>query len=184
MVERVIVATTPRGIPLHHGNPCKVCGGTLRKADKRNHCYACAHRRSTQEGDRYANRTAPCAKCNASEWSRHGWCKPCRRASSARFQKSPKGQESYRKSHLRKRYGVTPEFVDALLLAQGGVCAICKRDKHQRQRNWHIDHDHVTGAVRGVLCATCNQGLGQFKDSADMLRSAAAYLDERKQAVS
>lgn len=65
--------------------------------------------------------------------------------------------------------------------AQGFVCAICLRTpepfKRKRlTRPWHIDHDHATGAVRGILCGTCNVGLGAFRDDVESLRRAVAYL--------
>jgi hypothetical protein len=60
------------------------------------------------------------------------------------------------------------------VLRQDGVCAICGRPNPE-----HVDHDHETGAVRGILCFNCNGGLGQFRDSIDALLSAASYLDAR-----
>lgn len=98
------------------------------------------------------------------------YCKPCHAA---------KGRETYtrlygstREYHLRRRYGITSADVDALVAAQGGLCALCRERAPE-----HVDHDHVTGAVRGVLCSCCNQGLGNFRDSVAALRRAITYLE-------
>lgn len=77
-------------------------------------------------------------------------------------------------------YGITLEDYKRLLEAQGGVCAICKRPE-TKQINGKViplavDHDHVTKLVRGLLCARCNTGIGQFEDNVDFLLAAADYL--------
>ena len=61
-----------------------------------------------------------------------------------------------------------------MIAAQQGLCPICRRGLPPTP---HVDHDHVTGAVRAVLCFNCNGGLGQFRDPPDVLRRAAAYLE-------
>jgi hypothetical protein len=101
---------------------------------------------------------------------RHSYCKPCHNA---------RGKETYerlyggtRHYHLRRRYGIGADEFDALVERQGGVCAICGRPDPE-----HVDHDHETGAVRGILCFNCNGGLGQFRDSIDSLLTAASYLE-------
>jgi hypothetical protein len=80
-----------------------------------------------------------------------------------------------RSSSLKWRYGIDQSEADALLADQGGVCAVCGGDD-PRARNWHVDHDHATGAVRGILCGPCNVSLGGFQDDPDRLISAAMYL--------
>jgi hypothetical protein len=66
-----------------------------------------------------------------------------------------------RKNAYRRLYGFTIEQYDELLAAQGGVCALCGRDKPWgRGKYFHVDHDHVTGHVRGLLCNRCNSNLG------------------------
>jgi recombination endonuclease VII len=75
---------------------------------------------------------------------------------------------------IHKKYALTPE-ADAAL---GYVCGICDKPVHGSLR--HIDHDHITGKVRGVLCGHCNTGLGQFKDSPITLRAAALYLERTR----
>lgn len=80
---------------------------------------------------------------------------------------------STRDFHLKRRSGLTSADVDAMVEAQGGVCAVC-RERTPR----HVDHDHLTGEVRGVLCSGCNQGLGNVKDDAARLRLAADYVEQ------
>ena len=65
------------------------------------------------------------------------------------------------------RSGIGADEFDEILRAQGGVCAICGRPDPE-----HVDHDHTSGRVSGILCSDCNGGLGQFRDSIDALEQA------------
>lgn len=69
------------------------------------------------------------------------------------------------------RYGITAEKVVEMRTAQIEQCSFCHQPK-----KLNIDHDHATGKVRGLLCKTCNIGLGAFKDSLGLLRNASQYL--------
>ena len=84
------------------------------------------------------------------------------------------------RDHQRKKvYGITSEDFNALLQAQNDRCAICKSLPTQRSTKenvLHVDHCHNTGKVRGLLCLSCNHGLGKFRDSPTLLRQAAEYL--------
>ena len=83
--------------------------------------------------------------------------------------------EKRREYLLRKKYAIGLADYESMLYAQGGGCAICG-DGQPRDGVLKVDHDHVTGEVRGLLCQTCNLGLGHFKDSPDILDNAAEYL--------
>jgi hypothetical protein len=72
-----------------------------------------------------------------------------------------------------KLYGLSLEDYNALLLRQNGACAICER---KSDRTLCVDHCHSTRVVRGLLCRTCNLGLGYFRDEAALFRKAIAYL--------
>lgn len=61
-----------------------------------------------------------------------------------------------------------------LVAEQEGLCAICKNKLTKE----NLDHCHVTGLVRAVLCSNCNNGLGHFKDSPYLLREAIRYVGE------
>jgi hypothetical protein len=80
-----------------------------------------------------------------------------------------------RNNRLRQRYGLTLQDWDALFLNQGNRCAICDAEE-PGTKGWHTDHNHDTGGVRGILCHTCNIGLGAFKDNHEALIAAADYL--------
>lgn len=75
------------------------------------------------------------------------------------------------------RYGITEFEWQDLQKKQGNLCAIC--GGKQPGKVLCIDHNHATGAVRGLLCGNCNVGLGNFKDSPKILQSAIAYLLEK-----
>lgn len=78
---------------------------------------------------------------------------------------------------LKKKFGISPEDYDQLLESQDGRCAICRRpDSRSRYKPFHVDHDHKTGKVRGLLCAGCNTGLGNLQDDPEVLLRAIAYL--------
>ena len=74
-------------------------------------------------------------------------------------------------------YGLTPADVDQMVAEQGGQCAICRNAEPRGKGYWHVDHDHKTGVIRGLLCHYCNLGLGKFKDNPVSLRAAADYLE-------
>lgn len=73
------------------------------------------------------------------------------------------------------RYGLTMSELQALFDKQSSTCLICERSGKKLE----VDHDHETGAVRGLLCSRCNKGLGQFCDDPSMLKRALAYLEDR-----
>ena len=80
---------------------------------------------------------------------------------------------------LYHNYKISLGQYELLLSAQNGCCAICKQPPSGGGRGMmvlHVDHDHVTGEVRALLCVDCNTGLGKFQESPDLLESAAAYL--------
>lgn len=82
-----------------------------------------------------------------------------------------------RKERLHKLYGLTPEDVASMIAAQNNRCAICG-DIMRGPRNQHIDHDHRTGKIRGVLCCKCNTSLGYLEHPnwREWLVKAEAYL--------
>lgn len=77
---------------------------------------------------------------------------------------------------LKCATGLSVETYEAMLLAQHGVCAICATGERDNNKRLAVDHDHVTGQVRGLLCRRCNTGIGLLGDSADRVAAALRYL--------
>jgi len=100
------------------------------------------------------------------------YCRPCQRAKVAESIKRRHG--TTRHYHLKRRYGLGADEVLSLLEGQGSPCLVCRRPITVETA--HVDHDHVTGIVRGILCFGCNGGMGQFRDEPEVLVSAARYL--------
>lgn len=89
------------------------------------------------------------------------------------WKKSP---EKMRAEQLLSRYGLSMENYKFLLKKQKACCAVCKSPF---KKTPFVDHDHKTGAVRGLLCLACNFGLGYFRDSPTICKKAAKYLEDR-----
>jgi hypothetical protein len=105
---------------------------------------------------------------------------PARRAQKREWaRRDPERARRKRRKQRLKLYGLTLSEYDALLAAQGGACATCRRrpDQLRRKENLHVDHCHQTGRVRGLLCYECNAAIGTLGDTAEALRRAVAYLE-------
>ena len=92
------------------------------------------------------------------------WCKRC-----------------CRNARLLREYGTSLQEIEALVQAQHGKCAGCQEQLSKKQA--HVDHDHATGKVRGVLCSQCNRALGLLLDSPGRLRGLLAYAERHAQLV-
>ncbi len=112
------------------------------------------------------------AKLNAYERHRYATNPDYRARALARSRGEPG-----RRRRLMSDYGITLEDYDAMLAAQNGACAICRR---RSQRRLAVDHCHLTGMVRALLCDGCNKGLGNFEDQPGWLRRAADLLEEAR----
>ena len=78
---------------------------------------------------------------------------------------------------LLRKYGISRDELERRITQQGGRCAICLRPfDFSRRLNYAVDHDHRTGTVRGILCRSCNTGLGMFGDSPRQMERAKRYL--------
>ena len=95
----------------------------------------------------------------------------------------PKNKFSKKEMARVDSYGLWPDRFDSLYRTQEGKCAICHI--HVSEDSINVDHDHLTGLVRGLLCWSCNVGLGHFKDDPTYLKKAASYLvlSKRKKRV-
>jgi hypothetical protein len=86
---------------------------------------------------------------------------------------NPDKVKRYARKSVLKVYGLTPEMWNSMFVAQGSRCAICQTAESVK---WCTDHDHDSGKVRNILCNHCNAGLGQFRDSPQLLAAALVYL--------
>lgn len=114
--------------------------------------------------------------------ARHKWLKEnpeknreyCRKY---REKNPEKVHETQRKNELKRKYGLTLEQYEEILSKQEGICVICHKPCPTGKR-LAVDHKHETDKVRGLLCRPCNAALGLFKDSHELLRVAADYLEK------
>lgn len=105
-----------------------------------------------------------------------------RLSQSKAYNSDPENKRRWKCKDLQRRYGVTLEWYENKLEEQGGLCSICKYSSEDTEgRRLAVDHCHETGEARGLLCSTCNTGLGLLKDSEEVLLAAIAYLQRNSE---
>jgi len=98
------------------------------------------------------------------------------------YQSEWRTPEKHREHHLRHTFNLSLEEYNILLETQNYVCKICEqpevREFKGKVRNLAVDHDHITGRIRGLLCGACNTALGLFKEDTKILQRAKEYLND------
>ena len=139
-----------------------------------------------------------CKECNATrakKWASDNKVKNIARASTWNKQNRERHNEisvkwnannkrKKKDTHLKRNFGISLEQYDGIFAAQNGKCAICGNTESTLDRRsgepkmLSVDHDHITGKIRGLLCQRCNLILGLFEDSTSNLIMAIKYLEK------
>ena len=111
-----------------------------------------------------------------------GYCREHRNAYMREYHRQPHVVEKRRAAHYMKQYGITVEEYNHRVSEQEGLCKTCGQPPRGRGRHevLHVDHDHVTGEVRGLLCSQCNMALGLLGDSVDTLNAMILYVTDNE----
>lgn len=151
---------------------CAHCGEMFKpwRCNQVNCSDLCKQIRQGQR-DRYGKGPVPCATCQTVLVERRPGRPVC-----AGCRKDPRVRPGYEQIRKLRKYGVTQEWFDATLAAQGGRCAICLTDA-PGGKGWAIDHCHNGGGARGVLCPNCNSAIGLLKEDTGAIRRAIDYLE-------
>lgn len=135
----------------YEGKPCRGCGSPIKYKSGRG-CVDCRIRKSSEKSKT-----------------------PERKAQQAKLYEVKKDYQRY--YQLTKRFGLTREQYYQLLLSQDYRCKICNVEHEEVSRGrLVVDHCHTTGKVRGLLCHSCNVGIGHLKESEELMLKAISYL--------
>lgn len=109
------------------------------------------------------------------------FCKKCNKLKYAEKKSSSEYLLSQHDKHLQRKYGINLDTYEDMYVKSGGKCYICNSvDPGQQRKHFCVDHDHKDGSIRGLLCYSCNSGLGFLKDDTDLLNKAINYLEKHK----
>ena len=90
---------------------------------------------------------------------------------------SKSNRENAREERLKREYGITLEQHKHMFISQNGCCAICE-NKFTNRKHINVDHNHITGQVRQLLCTKCNGGIGYFNENPTTLQKAIEYINK------
>lgn len=125
----------------------------------------CQCKESFSEEDFHKNKTASDGYQAA--------CKECNKGNTLK-----RDPAYWRKHNLKRKFGITLEQYEELLVKQNYSCAICERHEDQFKIKLAVDHDHKTGRIRGLLCTACNYHLIRRHTDSSILFRMANYVDQ------
>ena len=145
-------------------------------------CFKCNHIKPLAEfykhnemTDGHLGKCKWCTKRDSKTWHQSN----PERSKELRAKERYNNRDKYHKSTLKLKYGITPDIYAQMLLDQNDCCAICNKHKDSMDTRMYVDHNHETGAIRGLLCRKCNAGIGMLNDNFDLVLKAAKYLREK-----
>ena len=156
---------TKQGLKKYKNSPCKSCSNSIKNGGNGNvrgfggekECIKCNQIKSLTEFHYYKNHKRY-----------HSLCFDCKKISFKHYQKS---------IGRFKRYGITKEIYDQMVLKQDNKCYICEDYKEIL----YIDHNHITGEIRKLLCRDCNSALGLIKESKKTINNMKKYIENYEQ---
>ena len=148
-------------------------------------CSICSEEKSVN--DFYASSGNHCKPCHyvrsrawhlanpgkSAEASRKWRSKPENREKERQAWRAPRKREDRRAGWLKGKYGMTVADFDKMAAAQNYCCFLCGDDEMDE---FHVDHNHDTGKVRGLLCSNCNTGIGLLRECPKLFERAAQYV--------
>ena len=111
----------------------------------------------------------PCKYGHLARYVTTNNCIECDRVTQAKY------KEKRRWAAIKKKYGISKHQFYEIINNQEGKCAICTIEL--TEKNSHVDHNHKTKELRGILCVRCNQGIGSFLENIDIIKSAVKYIE-------
>jgi len=144
-------------------------------------CSKCGENKSLDSF--YKNRTKKYGVCSE--------CKECSNKANRSYVKRNKQkylnyQKKYHQEHrlehrsqnLKQNYGISLKEWEVLFKKQQGRCAICKTHQAELKRRLDVDHNHLTGKVRNLLCSRCNRVIGGANEDIGLLKNIIKYLEK------
>lgn len=164
-----------------------------RSTGRSNICRTCLRARQSKNRDKVSKEEAEeflsdlnrkgnifkCSKCQESKLAGEFYYK---RDRGSVYVNTTSCRECTKETQRFKSFGIDSEEYGRMLKSQDNCCAICKihidcyTKNSQNNKVFAVDHDHLTGKIRGLLCCRCNRGLGYFKDKIEFLENAISYL--------
>lgn len=144
-------------------------------------CEGCTNARKEKRLERLRNKQ--CVSCTKPNENGKDQCDDCCRKENERCKENLRTPDKYRRwksSQLKHLYGITIEEYEEILEGQNYACEICQKAIGCKDNRPYVDHDHETGALRGLLCQNCNSVLGLAHDLPEVLRRAANYIEKYK----
>lgn len=151
----------PRRPPLDESTtkPCRKCRAVKALAE-----FSLSRRATETQNAVYRSDCKACCSERTKQW----------------FVDNPGRAEANKRKSVLAAYGLTVDDYDSLLQQQGGACAICRRPERTTRNGkllrMPVDHDHETGAVRGILCHSCNRAIGFLGEDVAIVQETVAYL--------